>query len=81
MVSWGFHFTLILLKLKHGLITADLLNQNPTKKVILLYKKIVLIRVANEYLSRVLNTVITDKIVMMKIIWPKRPFYTFSFTE
>ena len=62
-----FHFTLILLKLKHCLTTADLLNQNPTKNVILLYKKIVLIRVANEYLSRVLNTIITDKIVMMNI--------------
>ena len=35
-----FHFTLILLKLKHALITTDLLNQNPTKKVILLYKKL-----------------------------------------
>ena len=39
-----FHFTLILLKLEHILITADLLNQNLTKKVMLLYKKIVLIR-------------------------------------
>ena len=39
-----FHFTLILLKLEHALITADLLNQNPTKKVMLFYKKIVLIR-------------------------------------
>ena len=38
-----FHFILILLKLEHALITADLLNQNPTKKVMLLYKKIVLI--------------------------------------
>ena len=35
-----FHFTLILLKLKYVLITADLLNQNPTKNVILLYKKL-----------------------------------------
>ena len=32
------HFTLILLKLEHALITPDLLNQNPTKKVMLLYK-------------------------------------------
>ena len=32
-----FHFTLILLKLQHALITTDLLNQNPTKKVMLLY--------------------------------------------
>ena len=39
-----FHFTLILLKLEHALITTELLNQNPTKKVILLSKKIVLIR-------------------------------------
>ena len=35
-----FHFTLMLLKLEHALITADLLNQNPTKKVMLLYKKL-----------------------------------------
>ena len=39
-----FHFMLILLKLEHALINADLLNQNPTKKIMLLYKKIVLIR-------------------------------------
>ena len=39
-----FYFTLIFLKLEHALVTADLLNQNPTKKVMLLYKKIVLIR-------------------------------------
>ena len=32
-------FILILLKLEHALITADLHNQNPTKKVMLLYKK------------------------------------------
>ena len=43
-VSILFHFRLILLKLEHALITADLLNQNSTKKVMLLYKKIVLIR-------------------------------------
>ena len=43
-VSILFHFTLILLKLEHTLITADLLNQNPMKKVMLLYKKIVLIK-------------------------------------
>ena len=61
-----FHFTLILLKLEH----ADLLNENPTKKVMLLRKKIVLIRYCNGYLSRVS---ITDKMVMMKITWPKRP--------
>ena len=30
-VSILFHFTLILLKLEYALITADLLNQNPTK--------------------------------------------------
>ena len=34
-----FHFTLISLKLEHALITADLLNHNPTKKVMLLYEK------------------------------------------
>ena len=28
-----FNFTLILLRLEHALITADLLNENPTKKV------------------------------------------------
>ena len=39
-----FHFTLILLTLEHALITADLLNQNPTKKDMLLYKKIVSIK-------------------------------------
>ena len=43
-VSILFHFTLILLKLEHALITTDLLNQNQTKKVMLLNKKIVLIR-------------------------------------
>ena len=61
------HFTLILLKLKHVLITADLLNQNPTKKVILLYKKMFQLGVANGYLSRVLNTIITNDMVMIKI--------------
>ena len=35
-----FHFTLILLKLENALIIADLLNQNPTKKVMLVYKKL-----------------------------------------
>ena len=39
-----FHFTLILLELEHALVTADLLSQNPTKEVMLLYKNIVLIR-------------------------------------
>ena len=34
-----FRFTLILLKLKHALITADLVNQDPIKKVMLVYKK------------------------------------------
>ena len=62
-----FHFRLILLKLEHVFITEDLLNQNPTKKIKLLYKKMFYLGVANEYLSRVLNTIITDKIVMMKI--------------
>ena len=74
-----FHFILILLKLEHALITADLLNQNPTKTVNLLCKNV--LSVANGYLSRVLNTIITDKIVMMKITQPKRPFSTFCFTE
>ena len=74
-----FHFTLILLKLEHAHITADLLNQNP--KVTLLYKKLFQLGVANGYPSRMLNTIITDKIVMIKITWLKRPFSTFSFTE
>ena len=52
-----FYFKLMSLKLEHALTTADLLNQNPTKKVMLLYKKIFLIGVANGYLSRVLNTI------------------------
>ena len=43
-VSILFHLTLILLKLEHALITTDLFNQNQTKKVMLLYKKLVLIR-------------------------------------
>ena len=44
-----------------------LFNQNPTKKVILLDKKLFYLGVANGYLSRVLNTVIADTIVMIKI--------------
>ena len=43
-MSTLFHFTQILLKLEHALITTDLLNQNSTKKVTLQYKRIVLIR-------------------------------------
>ena len=39
-VSILFHFTLILPYLERALITTDLLNQNPTKKVMLLYKKL-----------------------------------------
>ena len=39
MYDNSLHFTLILLKLEHALITADLLNQNPIKKVLLLQKK------------------------------------------
>ena len=39
-VSILFHFTLILLKLENALSIADLLNQNPTKNVMLLYKKL-----------------------------------------
>ena len=65
-----FHFTLISLNLEHVLITADLLNQNPTNKVMLPYKKTLQLGVANGYLSRVLNTVITVKIVMIKNTWP-----------
>ena len=58
-----FHFTKILLKLEHALITTDLINQNPTKKVMLLCKKLS----SNGYLSRVPNTIVTDEIVMIKI--------------
>ena len=36
-MSVFFHFTLILLKLEHALMTPDSLNQNQTKKVMLLY--------------------------------------------
>ena len=61
-----FHFTLILLKLEHALIIADLLYQNLTKKESCCIKMFKL-GVENEYLSRVLNIIITDKIVMMKI--------------
>ena len=71
-----FHFTLLLLKCEHVLITASLLNQNPTKKVILLYKKMFQLGVVNGYLSRAPNTIITDEIVMIKMTWPKRPFST-----
>ena len=71
----------MLLKLEHALITADLLNQNPTKKVVLLYKKMFQLGVVNGYLSRVPNTIITDEIVMIHITWPKRPFSIFSFIE
>ena len=53
-----FIFSLILLKLEHALITADLLNQNPTKKVKLLYKNLFYLGV----------TMITDEIVMIKIM-------------
>ena len=43
-VSILFHFTLILLKLEHALISTELLSQNQTKKVMLLYKYVILIR-------------------------------------
>ena len=43
-VSTLFHFTLILLKLERALVTTGLLKQNPTKKFMLLYKKVVLVR-------------------------------------
>ena len=66
-----FHFTLIF-NTKIGtrsypLITTDFLNQNSTKKVILLYKKLFQLGVANGYLSRMLNAIITHKIVKIKI--------------
>ena len=44
-----------------NIITADLLNQDPTKKWWCCIKTI-LIRFANGYLSKVLNTVITGEI-------------------
>ena len=62
-------------------ITADLLNQNLTKKVMLMCKKLFYLGVASGYLSRELNTIITDKIIMIKVTQPKGPFSTFSFTE
>ena len=62
-----FHFTLILLNLEHALITADLLGENSTKEDMLLYRKLFQLGVANGYLSRVLNTIITDKVIMVKI--------------
>ena len=49
------------------LITADLLNQNRTKKIMLLYTKVFQLGIANRYLSRVLNIIISDKIIMLKI--------------
>ena len=73
-----FHFTLILLKLEHASYHCRFTQSKPDKKVMLLYKRIVSLGVANEYLSRVLNAVITNKIVMMKITQPKRPFSTFT---
>ena len=51
------------------------------KKVMSQYKKLFKVGVANGYLSRVLNTITTDKIIMIKIAQSKRPFSTFSFTE
>ena len=44
-----FHFTLILLKLDHALINADLLNQNPTKKVMLLYTCLSILLATSNY--------------------------------
>ena len=62
-----FYANITKLRLEQALITADLLNQNPTKKVMLLYKKLFYSGVANEYLSIVLNTIIIDKVVTIKI--------------
>ena len=45
-----FHFTPILLKFEHALITADLVKQNSTNKVMLLYKKLFQLDVASGYL-------------------------------
>ena len=59
-----FYFTLILLKLEHALITTELLNQNPTKKVMLLYKKVVLIK-SCKWLS--FQSAKCNQIVMTKI--------------
>ena len=69
-----FHFTLMLLTLELAIIIADLLNQNPTKKVMLLRKKLFKLGVANGHLPRVLNTIITDKIVMIKLLSPRGHF-------
>ena len=62
----SFYVNIVLLKLKHALITADLLNQNPANKVMLLYKEIVLIRCC-KLISSQSYTFITDQLVMMKI--------------
>ena len=56
-------------------------QSKPDKESHLLYKFSFQLGVANRHLSRVLNTVITDKIVMTKITELKMPFSTFSFTE
>ena len=61
---WCLELTDALQQLKHTLITIDLLNQNPKKKVMLLYKKLFQLDVTNGYPSRVLNTIITDEIVI-----------------
>ena len=58
---------LTLLRLEHALITADLLNHNLTKEVMLPYEKVFKLGFANGYLSRVPNAIITDEIVMIKI--------------
>ena len=42
-------------------------QSKPDKKVMLLYKKTFQLGAANGYFSRVLNTIITDEIVMIKI--------------
>ena len=67
-----------MLKLEHALITADLLNKNPTKKVMLLYEELFKLDVANGYLSRVLNASITNEIANDKNHLAQD---TFSFLE
>ena len=55
---------LILLKLEYSLITADLLNQNLTKKVMLLYNKVVLIRCCEWMTKKVM--LLYNKVVLIR---------------
>ena len=60
-----FHFKLILLKLEYVLITTDLLNQNWIKKVMSLYKNCFNQVLQMDIFPELLNTVITNKIILI----------------